>query len=83
MKGKSRAGILCRDMAAGASHGEELFETGPGGDRLNKASRPGRYSPLSEARMLVRDKVPRREPFGETGWYRGFSVPFEGRFFYV
>lgn len=36
MKGKSSTGNLCRDVAEGASHEETLYETGPGGDRLNR-----------------------------------------------
>ena len=36
MMGKSSTGNLCRDVAEGASHEEALYETGPGGDRLNR-----------------------------------------------
>ena len=59
MRGKSSPGKPCREMAAGGSHQGNLEETGPGGDRLKQCSRPGRHSPLSEARMIVRGKVSR------------------------
>lgn len=83
MRGKSRAGNLCRDVADGASHGEELCETGPGGDRLNEILVGLDGIPRYRKRVcLYVTKCLEGKTFEETGWYRGFSVPFEGRFFY-
>ena len=84
MRGKSSPGEADREMAAGASHQGNLEETGPGGDRLKQCSRPGRCSPLPEARMTVRGKVSRTSNGpGKQGGTADFSVPLEGRIFFI